>query len=172
MLLSMKTVFRSLVTLCTVLTALCATIAAQSPVKPSSGKALCSALTPADFTKAGVPVSALSQANTEGTDGAYCVYKSTAGKVEFDIFYPAGASANEVMATEKTVLGEGGGKYQPIKLAGADNAQISLAMPGLPNSAGIVVRKGKAVFDIVVPKAPKAQDQLVALAQVVLSRLK
>ena len=96
--------------------------AAQGPIKPSSGKALCNALTPADFSKAGVPVSALSQANTDGNDGAYCVYKSSAGKVEFDIFYPAGANAAEVLATEKTVLGEGGSKYTPLKLAGADRA--------------------------------------------------
>ncbi|HEX7288326.1 MAG TPA: hypothetical protein VF532_19230 [Candidatus Angelobacter sp.] len=152
--------------------AVCSLAMAQSPIKPSSGKAMCSALTPADFSKAGVPVAALSQANTDGTDGAYCVYKSAAGKVEFDIFYPAGGNTNEVIATEKTVLGEGGGKYQPVKLAGADDAQISLAMPDLPQSAGIVVRKGKAVFDLVIPKGAKAQEQLLALAQVVLSRIK
>lgn len=145
---------------------------AQSAVKPSSGKAMCSALTPADFSKVGVPVSALSAANTDGTDGAYCVYKSTAGKVEFDIFYPAGSNPAEVSATEKTVLGEGGGKYESIRLAGADNAHISMAMPDLPKSAGIVVRKGKAVFDIVIPKGAKARQQLLALAQIVLGRTK
>ncbi len=150
----------------------CLLAGAQSAVKPSSGKALCSALAPADFTKAGVPVSALSQANVDGTDGAYCVYKSTAGKVEFDIFYPAGANANEVSSTEKTVLGEGGGKYETIRLSGADSAHISLAMPDLPGSAGIVVRKGKAVFDILIPKGAKARDQLLALAQIVMGRIK
>jgi hypothetical protein len=168
----MKTAICKLLAAGVLLLAFCALTAAQGPVKPSSGKAMCSALAPADFTKAGVPVSALSQANTDGNDGAYCVYKSTAGKVEFDIFFPAGASANEVLATEKTVLGEGGGKYQAVKLAGADSAQISLSMPGLPSSAGIVVRKGKAVFAIVVPKGAKAQEQLLTLAQVVLSRIK
>lgn len=59
-------------------------------VAPSTGKAMCSALTPADFTKAGVPVQALSQANLDGNDGAYCVYQSKAGKVEFDIFFLPG----------------------------------------------------------------------------------
>ncbi len=146
--------------------------AAQAAIHPSSGKALCNALTPADFSKAGVPVSALTQANTDGNDGAYCVYKSSAGKVEFDIFYPAGNNAAEVMSTEKTVLGEGGSKYGSVKLAGADNAQISLAMPDLPQSAGIVVRKRNAVFDIVVPRGAKARDQLIALAQLVLARIK
>jgi len=42
-------------------------------ITASSGKALCSALTPADFTGAGVPVAALSQANLDGNTGAYCV---------------------------------------------------------------------------------------------------
>jgi len=69
-------------------------------VAPSTGKAMCSALTPADFTKAGVPVQSLSQANLDGNDGAYCVYQSKAGKVEFDIFFLAGKTPQEVIATE------------------------------------------------------------------------
>lgn len=141
-------------------------------VTASSGKAMCSALTPADFTGAGVPVSALNQANLDGSTGAYCVYQSKAGKVEFDIFFPAGANAAEINATEKTVLGEGGSKYHPITLAGADDAQVSLVMPDLPGSAGIVVRKGKAVFDIVIPAGAAAQKQLESLARIVLGRLK
>jgi len=141
-------------------------------IAASSGKALCSALTPADFTGAGVPVAALSQANLDGTDGAYCVYRSKAGKVEFDIFFPAGANAREIEATEKTVLEEGGGKYQPVALAGADDARISLSRPDLPGSAVIVVRRGKAVFDIVIPAGAAAQKQLEGLARTVLGRLK
>lgn len=145
---------------------------AAQRVAPASGKAMCSALTPADFNKAGIPVSALGQANLDGNEGAYCVYKSTAGKVEFDIFFPAGANPREVGATEKTVLGEGGGRYERVPLAGADDAQISLAMPDLKDSAGIVVRKGKAVFDIVIPRSVKARQQLLDLARIVLGRLK
>jgi hypothetical protein len=51
---------------------------------------MCSALTPADFRKAGLPVSALRQANLNPDDntGAYCAYDSFAGQVEFDIFCP------------------------------------------------------------------------------------
>src|SRR5258708_39883774 len=141
-------------------------------IAPSSGKALCSALTPADFTKAGVPVSGLRQANLDGNDGAYCVYESKAGKVEFDIFFPAGATPVEIEATEKTVLDEGGGKYQSVTLAGADDARISLSRPDLPGSAVIVVRRGKAVFDIVIPAGAAAQKQLEGLARTVLGRLK
>ena len=64
-------------------------------------------------------MSALGEANLDGNDGAYCVYQSKAGKVEFDIFFPAGNTPKEVSATEDTVLGEGGGKSEPVKLAGA-----------------------------------------------------
>lgn len=145
---------------------------AAHSVAPSSGKALCSALTPADFTKAGVPVSALDQANLDGNDGAYCVYQSKAGKVEFDIFFLAGNTPKEVSATEQTVLGEGGGKFTPVPLAGADSAQISLSLADQPASACIVVRRGKAVFDIVVPRGAQARQQLLDLAQIVLGRLK
>ncbi|MBZ5532475.1 MAG: hypothetical protein LAO20_13675 [Acidobacteriia bacterium] len=160
---------------CVLVFSLCALAAAQPAsrsVAPSSGKALCSALTPADFTKAGVPVSALDQANLDGNDGAYCVYQSKAGKVEFDIFFLAGNTPKEVSATEQTVLGEGGGKFTPVQLAGADSAQISLSLADQPASACIVVRRGKAVFDIVIPRGAQARQQLLDLAQIVLSRLK
>lgn len=147
--------------------------AAARSVSPSSGKALCSALTPEDFTKAGVAVAALEQANTDGNDGAYCVYRSKAGKVEFDLFFPAGSSPNEVAATEKTVLGEGGGKYERIQLAGADSAQITLSVSGQPNpSAAIVVRRGKAVLSLLLPHSDKVREQLQALAKTALGRLK
>jgi hypothetical protein len=171
----MNSFIRSLFCTCLPVFAFCAVVPVQSAaqsVAPSSGKALCSALTPADFNKAGIPVSALGQANLDGKEGAYCVYQSKAGKVEFDIFFPAGANPREVSATEKTVLGEGGGRYEHVPLAGADNAQISLAMPDLKDSAGIVVRKGKAVFNIVIPRSVKARQQLLDLARIVIGRLR
>lgn len=147
-------------------------VLAQGPgattVAPSSGKALCSALTPADFTKAGVQVSALRQANLDGTDGAYCVYDSKAGSVEFDIFFPAGANPAEVNATEKTVLAEMGAPHQVVPLVGA-TGHIALDMG---KSAGLVVRKGNAVFAISIPKSPNARQQLIAVAQIVLGRIK
>ncbi|HEX3094713.1 MAG TPA: hypothetical protein VHW72_18895, partial [Candidatus Angelobacter sp.] len=70
-------------------TSLVAAQAGAHSIAASSGKAMCSALAPADFTKAGVSVQTLSQANLDGNDGAYCVYQSKAGKVEFDIFFLA-----------------------------------------------------------------------------------
>ena len=147
--------------------AACGFAQSQSTIKPSSGKALCSALTPEDFTKAGVAVSALRQANLDGSDGAYCVYESKAGNVEFDIFFPAGGSAAEVKATETTVLSEVGLTLQPVPLPGADAAHISLPTA---KTASIVVRAGRAVFDINIPSSPNSRQQLLALARVVLSR--
>ena len=141
-------------------------------IAPSTGKAMCSALMPADFTKAGVPVQALSQANLDGNDGAYCVYQSKAGKVEFDIFFLAGKTPEEISSTEKTVLGEGAAKYEQLKMPGADDAQISMALADQPASALIVVRRGKAVFDIMIPRSAGARQQLQQLAQIVLDRLK
>lgn len=162
----------SLVVGCAFTLAACSSTGGQSPahlVAPSSGKEMCSALSPADFTKAGVPVSALRQANLDGTDGAYCVYESKAGNVEFDIFFPAGANPGDVLATEKTVLGEVGSKAESVSIAGADAAQIPMTTD---KTASIVVRKGKAVFDINIPKSANARQQLLELAQIVLSRLK
>ena len=72
-------------------------------------------------------------------------------------------------AVEKTVLGEVGGKYESIQIAGADDAQIVLAAG---QTASIVVRRGKAVFDINIPKSAEARRQLLALAQIVLGRIK
>jgi hypothetical protein len=151
------------------MTSLLAQAPAGTTVAPSSGKALCSALTPDDFTKAGVAVSSLRQANLDGTDGAYCVYDSKAGNVEFDIFFPAGANPVEITATEKTVLAEIGASHQTVPLPGAGSAHIAL---DAGKTASIVVRKGNAVFDINIPKNANARQQLVALAQVVLGRLK
>jgi hypothetical protein len=144
----------------------------SSPVvQPASGKEMCAALMPVDFTRAGVPVSGLSNANTDDNDSAYCVYDSKAGKVEFDIFFPAGDTPAAVKATETTVLREVGGKFTPVSLPGADSAQINLAVPGKQPSAGIAVRKGAAVFALNLPQSPDARQQLLTLAQIVLSRL-
>lgn len=163
--------FRSFIGYVLVLGASCLATA-QDKVPPSSGKAMCSALTPADFAKAGVPVTRLKEANLDGTDSAYCVYESKAGKVEFDIFYPAGANANEIKATERTMLSEIGGKFVPAAVPGADEAKTNVAAPKNADSASIGVRKGKAVFDINIPQGPKALRQLLTLSEVVLSRLK
>jgi hypothetical protein len=145
--------------------------AAAGQVVPNSGKQLCAALTPADFTKVGVSVSALQAANVDDNASAYCVYTSKAGKVEFDIFYPAGDSPEATKGTERTVLAEVGGKFEPIQLSGADSAEINLAVPGKTPSASIAVRWKTAVFTINIPSSANARQQLPTLSQVVLNRL-
>jgi hypothetical protein len=147
------------------------TPAAGARIAPSSGKHLCSALTPSDFTRAGVPVSKLHEANLDDNASAYCVYESRAGRVEFDIFYPAGETAEAAKGTERTVLGEVGGKFENLKLADADSASINLTGPGKRPSASIVVRRKIAVFTINIPAHARASEQLRKLSQTVLGRL-
>jgi len=63
--------------------------------------------------------------------------------------------------------------YIHVKIIpGADDAQISMALADQPASALIVVRRGKAVFDIMIPRSAGARQQLQQLAQIVLDRLK
>jgi hypothetical protein len=151
---------------------LTSTMRAQSrAIVPSSGKQLCAVLTPADFTKAGVPVSAQRDANVDDSASAYCVYDSNVGKVEFDIFYPAGDTPEAAKGTEKTVLAEVRGKFENIKLRGADSASINLAVPGKQPSASIAARWKTAVFTIGIPAGPNARAQLSTLCQTVLLRL-
>lgn len=140
-------------------------------VAPSSGKAMCSALTPADFTKVGVPVSRLRTVNLDNEQSAYCIYESTAGNVEFDIFNPAGDSAEDAKNAERAASAAIGGSFVPVHVTGADDAQTNAARPN-KGSAGIVARRGEIMFNIIIPQSTKAEQQLVALAEVTLSRLK
>jgi hypothetical protein len=149
--------------------------AGAQTVAPSSGKDMCSALTPADFTKAGVPVTALRDANVDDSSDAYCIYQSAAGNLEFDIFFPAGDTPDAAKGAVRAAKASIGGKFEAVSVTGADSAEVTAAAgpaPGKPASACIVVRKGKAVFNIGVPQGEKARQELIDLAQVVLSRLK
>jgi hypothetical protein len=141
-------------------------------VAPSSGKALCSALTPGDFNNAGLPVTRIGAANIDGPASADCVYESKGAKVEFDIFFPAGSNIEEVDATERTVIAEveSDGKKEAVKISKADHAHF-LPAP-INKRLSIVVRKGSTVFNIDVPDGPNARQQLTTLAELVLSRLK
>lgn len=140
-------------------------------VAPASGKAMCSALTPADFTKTGVPVSRLREANLDDNRSAYCIYDSKAGKVEFDIFYPAGDTPAEAQNAERAAQAAIGGKFGPLHVAGADEAATNAGSPK-DSDASIVVRKGTTVFNISIPRDPQARQHLVALSEVIVSRLK
>lgn len=141
-------------------------------IEPASGKEMCSALTPSDFTKAGVPVSRLRLANLDDNRSAYCIYESKAGKVEFDIFYPAGDTPAEAENAERVARGAIGGKFEAVKVSGADDAITNAGSPQGMDSAGIIVRKGTTMFNIGIPHSPQARQQLVALSETVVSRLK
>ena len=47
-----------------------------------------------------------------------------AGKVEFDIFFPAGANLREVINAERAAVREAGGNYEPVRLNGAARARL------------------------------------------------
>jgi hypothetical protein len=111
------------------------------------------------------------KSNTDGDSSAYCTYNTNAGNVELDMFYPAGDGDEGVRATERTVLAEVGGKFEPISIPGADSAKINLAVPGKKPSASIAVRKNTAVFTINIPTNSNVKQQLLTLSQTILSRL-
>jgi len=148
---------------------------AEPKVAPSSAKAMCAALTPADFVKSGVPVTSAQQSasnsSSDDPSSAYCNYNAKNGNAEFDIFYPAGDTLDAAKQTERTILAEQGGKWVKADVPEADSAEINLAVPGKQPSAGIAVRRGKAVFAINIPTNAQAREQLLGLAQTVLRRL-
>lgn len=141
-------------------------------IEPASGKEMCSALTPSDFTKVGVPVSRLRLANLDDNRSAYCIYDSKAGKVEFDIFYPAGDTPVDAQNAERAAQGAIGGKFETVKVSGVDDAVTNAGSPQPTDSAGIIVRKGTTMFNIGVPRSPQARQQLVTLSETVVRRLK
>lgn len=141
-------------------------------IAPASGKAMCAALTSSDFNKAGVPVSRLRLANLDDDRSAYCIYDVKVGKVEFDIFYPAGDTPAEAQNAERAAQSAIGGKFESVNVAGADEATTNARSPQGGDSAAIIVRKGTTVFNIGIPPGAQARQQLVALSETVLSRLK
>jgi hypothetical protein len=145
--------------------------AGSAGIHPSSGKELCSALSAVEFAKAGITFVSPNNSNTDSESSAYCAYNTTAGVVEFDIFYPAGDTPEGVRATERTIWAEAGGKFVPITVPGADSAKINLSLPGKKPAAGIAVRKNAAVFAIYIPTNPNVKQQLLTLSQSILSQL-
>lgn len=147
------------------------TPAVPAKIDPSSGKAMCAALSVADFVKAGVPMTAVADQSSDDETNAYCGFQGKNGGAELDIFLPAGDTPVVAIGVERTIYGEAGGRFQPITVAGVDSAQISLAVPGKKPKAGIVVRRGLAVFSLYIPPNANAREQLLSLAQTILSRL-
>ena len=118
------------------------------------------------------PVSQLHLANLDDNRSAYCIYDSKAGRVELDIFYPAGDTPAEAQNAQRAAQNAIGGKFEPVSVAGADEATTNTGSAQGTDSASIVVRKGTTVFNVGIPHAAQARQQLVTLSETVVSRLK
>lgn len=148
-------------------------LGADPTVTLGSGPKMCAALTPADFTAVGLqpdPTPPRPPNSTEPT-GAYCTYTKAfpiAGGLEFDIFDGESDPAGVV----KTILSESG-PPAPGGLAGVDESVFTQS-PGNKGvtMAALVVRHRRLVFVITVPASPKVKEQLLALAPLVLARVK
>jgi hypothetical protein len=148
-------------------------IGVQPIVELGTGPKMCAALTAEDFRGVGLaPDPAPPRPpNSDDKTNAYCSYTKAfpvAGGLEFDIFDGADDPA-DVM---KTILAEGG-KPKPAGVPGVDASAFALS-PGEKGhtTASLVVRHRRLVFAISVPSGPKANAQLLALAKLVLSRVK
>jgi len=141
-------------------------------IAPASGKAMCSALTPADFTEVGVPASQLCLANLDDSRSAYCIYDNKEGKVEFDIFYPAGETPSDAQNAVRAAQGAIGGKFEPVKVSGADDANTNAGSSRSANSDSILVRTGTTVFNIGIPHSSQGSQRLITLSGMVISRAK
>jgi hypothetical protein len=149
------------------------TIAADPTVVLGTGAKMCAAVTAEDFRAVGLnpdPAPPRPPNSTEPS-GAYCTYTKAfpiGGGLEFDIFDGESDPAGVV----KTILGESG-PAQPAGLSDVDESFLSLS-PGEKGRtvATLVVHHRRLVFGIAIPSSPKAKDQLLALARLVLSRVK
>lgn len=133
-------------------------------IAPASGKAMCGALTAEDFTKAGVPVRQLREANLDDAKSAYCIYDGEGGKVEMDIYFPAGDTPGEAENAVRAAESAIGGRFEAVRVGGADEASSDAASSSGAD-ASIVVRRATTVFNISIPRTAGAQQQLTKLSE-------
>ena len=149
-------------------------LGADPTIVLGSGPKMCAALTAADFTAVGLAADAAPPRPPNSTEptGAYCTYTKAfpiAGGLELDIFDGESDPAGVV----KTMLGEGIGAPTPAGLAGVDESLLSQGASEHGHTmASLIVRHRRLVFGITIPQSPKAKGQLLALAQLVLARVK
>jgi hypothetical protein len=153
--------------------ALSMALGADPTVVLGTGPKMCAALTAADFTAVGLnPDPAPPRPpNSDDKTNAYCTYTKAfpvAGGLELDIF----DGESEPAGVVKTIVAEGG-KSTPAGLVGVDESLLARS-PGEKGvtMASLVVRHRRLVFAITIPSTPKATEQLLSLAKVVLSRVK
>jgi hypothetical protein len=152
--------------------ALSLTLLAEPTIILGTGARMCEALAAADFAAVGLaPDPTPRPPNSDDKTNAYCGYTKAfpvAGGLELDIF-DGEADPRDVV---KTILAESGTRT-PASLPGVDEA-VFTESPGNKGVtvASIVVRHRRLVFAISVPSTARAREQLAALAQRVLSRVK
>ena len=149
-------------------------LGADPTVTLGSGAKMCAALKAEDFQAVGLnpdPTPPRPPNSTEPS-GAYCTYTKVfpiAGGLELDIF----DGESDPVGVVKTMLGEGLSKPTPAGLAGVDESRLSQAAGDKGHTmASLIVRHRRLVFGITIPQSPKSTEQLLALAKVVLSRVK
>ncbi len=144
-----------------------------SAVRPGGGAAMCEVLTAADLEAHGLAPERTTPSTDVQDNGAsaYCVYAGMSGAmggIELDVFFPAGPDPKQ---TEATANADISGKLEAAGLTGADDSQIGLGVrSGGPPFSTITVRRRDLVFALSIPPGPKAREQLLALAHLVLLR--
>lgn len=131
---------------------------------------LCALLTPADWTAAGLEDAGAPEMDDDGpgTGSAYCVYNGLAGSMgglELDVF--VGPTLGDAQLTYAQIL-ESIPDPRPPSLSGVDEAAINTNIE--PGFGAILVRSGKLVLTITLPSTAAANDQLISLTSLVLSR--
>jgi hypothetical protein len=143
--------------------------ATPTPGVPTTEQ-LCALLTPDDWTAAGLEDAGPPEMDDDGpgTGSAYCVYNSRPGALgglELDVF--VGQTLGDAQLTYAQIL-ESLPDPQAPNLSGADEAAIDTNIE--PGFGAILVRAGNLVVTITLPTTPAANDQLVTLANLVLTR--
>ena len=150
-----------------------ATLGADGSVALGTGARMCAALGADDFKAVGLGPDAIAPPpNSTEPTGAYCTYTkafAVDGGLELDVF----DGESDPAGVFKTILAEGATTTR-AGLAGVDDSAISVSAPGRGGQhiASIAVRHRRLVFAITIPAGPKAQDQLLALSKIVLTRVK
>ena len=146
--------------------------ATQAPVTTSapgelpSAQELCGLLTTEDWSQFGYVTAASPEINSDGPGTAYCVYAGTSGAtggLEFDAF--VAAAEDEAQGTYDTII-SGGPEMTPLDAANADSVAISTE----GEYAVIVARTGRFTFSISLPTGDDAENELMTLANTVVTR--
>jgi hypothetical protein len=169
-----------LLLICVPLLVACGGGAAKSPTPASSGlfspgvvptmEQLCALLTPDDWTVAGLQDAGPPEMDEDGpgTGSAYCVYNGAPGAIgglELDVF--VALTIGDAQLTYAQILESIPSPGAP-NLSGVDEAAIDTNIE--PGFGAILVRAGRLVVTITLPTTSATNEQLISLANLVLTR--